>query len=95
VGMEWSPLSFVSTTEDEELLERKSSGPGLETRDYGRRGTAALTMRHPSLPESASKLYRQSDRRVSGKLVPTLADRGCHVISVTDPYGCILDFLDH
>jgi hypothetical protein len=28
------------------------------------------------------------------KLVPTFADRGCHVVSVTDPYGHILGFLD-
>jgi hypothetical protein len=28
--------------------------------------------------ESASELYRSSDRRRSAKLVPTLADRGCH-----------------
>jgi hypothetical protein len=35
-----------------------------------------------------------SDRRLSAKLVPTSADRGCHVVSVTDPYGCILRFLD-
>jgi hypothetical protein len=28
------------------------------------------------------------------KLVPTFADRGCHVVSVTDPYGRILIFLD-
>jgi hypothetical protein len=28
------------------------------------------------------------------KLVPTFADRGCHVVSVTDPYGRILWFLD-
>jgi hypothetical protein len=27
-------------------------------------------------------------------LVPTLADRGCHVVSVTDPHGRIIDFLD-
>jgi hypothetical protein len=26
--------------------------------------------------------------------VPTFADSGCHVVSVTNPYGCILDFLD-
>jgi hypothetical protein len=26
--------------------------------------------------------------------VPTSADRGCHVVSVTDPYGRILGFLD-
>jgi hypothetical protein len=31
----------------EELLDRKSSGSGLENRDYGRRGSAALTRRHP------------------------------------------------
>jgi hypothetical protein len=45
-------------------------------------------------PESASELYRPSDRRLSAKLVPTFADRGCHVVSVTDPHGCILGFLD-
>jgi hypothetical protein len=26
--------------------------------------------------------------------VPTFADRGCHVVSMTDPYGSILGFLD-
>jgi hypothetical protein len=35
-------------------------------------------------PESASELCRPSDRRLSAKLVPTFADRGCHVVSVTD-----------
>jgi hypothetical protein len=45
-------------------------------------------------PESASKLYRPSDHRLSEKLVLTFADRGCHVVSVTDPYGRILGFLD-
>jgi hypothetical protein len=44
--------------------------------------------------QSASELYRPSDRRLSPKLVPTFADRGCHVVSVTDPYGCSLGFLD-
>jgi hypothetical protein len=44
--------------------------------------------------ESASELYRPSDRRLPAKLVPTLADRGCHVVSMTDPYGRILGFLD-
>jgi hypothetical protein len=28
------------------------------------------------------------------KLVLTFADRGCHVVGVTDPYGRILAFLD-
>jgi hypothetical protein len=31
---------------------------------------------------------------VSAKLVPTFEDRGWHVVSVTDPYGCILGFVD-
>jgi hypothetical protein len=35
VGLERDPLSLVNT--GEELLERKSSGSGLENRDYGRR----------------------------------------------------------
>jgi hypothetical protein len=45
-------------------------------------------------PQSASELYRPSDSRLSATLVPTSADRGCHVVSVTDPYGRILGFLD-
>jgi hypothetical protein len=44
-------------------------------------------------PESASELYRPSVRRLSEKLVQTFADRGCRVVSVTDPYGSILRFL--
>jgi hypothetical protein len=40
--------------------------------------------------ESASELYRLSDRRLSAKLLPSCADRGCHVVSVTDPSGRIL-----
>jgi hypothetical protein len=41
VGLEWRPLSLVSTVE--ELLERKSSGSGLQNWDYGRRGSVSLT----------------------------------------------------
>jgi hypothetical protein len=44
-------------------------------------------------PESASELYRSSNGRLSATLVPTFADRGCHVVSITDPYGRILGFL--
>jgi hypothetical protein len=40
VVLERDPLSLVSIIE--ELLETKSSGSGLENRDYGRRGSAAL-----------------------------------------------------
>jgi hypothetical protein len=35
VGLERGPFCLVSTIE--ELLERKSSGSGLESREYGRR----------------------------------------------------------
>jgi hypothetical protein len=35
VDLERGPLSLVSTIE--ELLGRNSSGPGLESREYGRR----------------------------------------------------------
>jgi CBS-domain-containing membrane protein len=45
-------------------------------------------------PESASELYRPSDSRFSAKLLPTFADTRCHVVSVMDPYGRILGFLD-
>jgi hypothetical protein len=42
----------------------------------------------------ASELYRPSDWHLSAKLVPTSAGRGCHMVSVTDPYGRILGSLD-
>jgi hypothetical protein len=45
-------------------------------------------------PKSASELYGPNDRRLLAKLVPLFANRRCHVVSVTDPYGRILDFLD-
>jgi hypothetical protein len=47
VGVERGPLSLVSTTE--EPLGRKSSGSGLENRDYGHRESAELNMRYPSM----------------------------------------------
>jgi hypothetical protein len=31
---------------------------------------------------------------LSAKIVPTFTDRGCHVVTVTDPNGRILGFLD-
>jgi hypothetical protein len=38
-------------------------------------------------------MYRPSDCRLSAKLVPAFEDRGCHVVSVADPYGLIPGFL--
>jgi hypothetical protein len=45
-------------------------------------------------PKSASELYRQSDRHLPAKIVPTFADREWHGVSVTAHYGRILGFLD-
>jgi hypothetical protein len=45
----------------------------------------------PPWSESASKLHWLSDRRMSAKWLPTFTDRGCHLDSVTDPHGRILD----
>jgi hypothetical protein len=47
VGLERGPPRLMSTTD--KLLERKSSGFGLENRDYSRKGSAALTTRYPSI----------------------------------------------
>jgi hypothetical protein len=54
VGLERGPLSLVSTIK--ELPERKSSGSGLENRDYGR---AAMAARHPCIRKSLYWLARQ------------------------------------
>jgi hypothetical protein len=37
--------------------------------------------------QPASELYRASDRHLLAKLVPTLAERGCRVVSATNPHG--------
>jgi hypothetical protein len=50
VGLERGPLSLLSIIE--ELLERKSSSFGLEIRDCGCNGSAALTTRHPYIRKS-------------------------------------------
>jgi hypothetical protein len=53
-----------------------------------------LKLNYTPWPESVSELYRPSDRRLSATLVPTFSDRGFHLVSVTDPYGLNLGFLD-
>jgi hypothetical protein len=47
----------------------------------------AIILKKTLWSESASELYRPSDRRLSAKQLPTFADRRCHVVRVTDPYG--------
>jgi hypothetical protein len=64
VGLERGPFSLVSTTE--ELLERKSSGSGLENRDYG------LGIRRT---DHATPLYPQ-------KLALTSSTSGCRSVGI-------------
>jgi hypothetical protein len=45
-------------------------------------------------PESAGELYQLSGRRLSAKLVPTYVVSWCRVVSVTNPYGRNLGFVD-
>jgi hypothetical protein len=49
VRLELGPLSLVSTIE--ELLERKSSGSGLENRESVHRGSSALVRATPLYPQ--------------------------------------------
>jgi hypothetical protein len=58
VGLERGPFSLMSTIE--ELLGRKSSGSGLEIREYDRRGSVTLTTRHTSIRISWHYLSRQA-----------------------------------
>jgi hypothetical protein len=50
-----------------------------------------ITLKNTPWLESENELYRPS---LSTKLVPTFEVRGCYVVSVTDPYGLNLGFLD-
>jgi hypothetical protein len=57
VSLELGLLNLVSTIE--ELLERKSSGSGLEIPEY-RRGNPLRCPRTPSIRKSLHQLHRQA-----------------------------------
>jgi hypothetical protein len=46
MGLERGPLSLVSTTVEQLEKKKKRSGFDLEIREYGRKGSDALTTRH-------------------------------------------------
>jgi hypothetical protein len=62
--LEQDPLGLVSTIK--ELLERKSSGSGLENRDYGHRGSATLSIQHPSVGKKLALTWPTSGGRSVG-----------------------------
>jgi hypothetical protein len=79
VDLERSPLSLVST--NEELIERNSSGFGLENRDYGHRGSAALTYATPLYPQ---KLALSSPTTARGLMPQSLFLLVCLCLTFLD-----------
>jgi hypothetical protein len=76
--------------EPETGLDIRTPEPRFQTRPLLALGKLSFTCFIPLItitqwPESASELYRPSDRRLLAKLVPTFTDRGCHVDSVANP----------
>jgi hypothetical protein len=76
VRVEQGPLSLLSTIE--ELSKKKSSGSCLENREYGRRGTTALTTRHPSIRKS----WHYADKRRSIVRYSSFADSSHGIIII-------------
>jgi hypothetical protein len=70
------------------------STPGAEMYPFSAPFKSSLIDRRTPWSQSASELCRPSDCRLSTKLVPIFADRGCCVLSATDTHGRVLGFLD-
>jgi hypothetical protein len=77
------------------LLDTLYLNSSFPFRSISRGFLSVLTLKRKKTPwpKSASQLYRRSGRLLLAKLVAIFADRGCQVVSVTDPYGRILGFL--
>jgi hypothetical protein len=77
----WNVTRVISSTEPEVFILQKILILGL---------TAIRTFRSQKQTNFVAfvckRTYRQSDRRLLAKLVPTLAERGCRMVSATDPH---------
>jgi hypothetical protein len=79
---------IVSLTRRRALLPERSSGTHCCYRLSKPKGLVRLE----GLGEQKEKTAWPESALV--KLVATSADRGCHMVSVSDPYGRVLGFLD-
>jgi hypothetical protein len=86
VGLERGPLSLVSTIE--ELPERKSSGSGLENREYGRRDPSHLP-RGTLYPQKLALASPTSGGRSVGIVRPQTKANEFSLVSVI-PYQITL-----
>jgi hypothetical protein len=86
VGMEQDPLSFVSTTE--ELPGRKSSGSGLERREYGRRDPSRWP-RNILYPQKLALTAPTSGGRSVGIVRSRTKDMEFFFFFISVPYAAI------
>jgi hypothetical protein len=86
----FSPSLLCFATNGDHYFEHLSLKSGTNIKQLH---NVALKKKSP-WPQPARELHWPSDCLLSAKLVPTFADRGCHVVSVMDHHGHILGFLD-
>jgi hypothetical protein len=89
----WCKTDFYFYPQNQNVISSRNSSSTMQTWILSHY-IQGIDLKKNFLAQSASELYRPSDRRLSVKLVPTYSDSGCRVVSATDPHGRILDSLD-